>query len=230
MRKRAYKRTDDNVPAKGKRTRAAIVARALRIVSVEGLAALTFGRLEKELRMSKSGLFAHFRSKEALELATVERAKDIFEDKVLRSAECENEGIETLWNLCDLWLEHIAKREFPAYFVTTAFFAYAKQTGPVPHFITETIKEWFHALKTAVTLAQKHREIDRAANAKQTALALNSLLLGAYWAHLMGHWFALHGVRDEVLEKLQGLSTTKIPAEAFESVHAFRRYLKERQT
>src|SRR5690348_18304878 len=63
--------------AKGKKTQDEIIGRAMRIAAVEGLAALSIGRLAKELRMSKSGLFVHFGSKEKLEMAVVERACDI---------------------------------------------------------------------------------------------------------------------------------------------------------
>jgi AcrR family transcriptional regulator len=87
----------------GEQTRRAILTRAVKIAAREGLAALTVGRLAKELRMSKSGLFGHFHSKRALELATLEMAREIFADAVLRPAQASRGGIERLWNLCDLW-------------------------------------------------------------------------------------------------------------------------------
>src|SRR5713226_8256546 len=143
MRKGARKTIPAKLYVKGKRTRSAIVSQALRIASGEGLPALTIGRLATELGMSKSGLFAHFRSKEALELATVERASDVFADKVLFFAEGEYEGLEALWNLCDHWLKHIEKGVFRSgYFFTGAFFSCAQQHGPVPKRITETVQEW----------------------------------------------------------------------------------------
>jgi AcrR family transcriptional regulator len=215
---------------KGGRTRAAILSEALLIVSAEGLAGLTIGRLAKNLSMSKSGLFAHFRSKEALELATVERASQMFADKVLVSAEGESEGLEALWNLCDRWLKHIEERVFrgSGYLFIGAFFECAQRTGPVSERITEVAEEWFGALKTAVKQAERHWEIRPDENPEQIAIELNGLLLGAYWAHLMGKWFALDAARDAILAKFQAVATDKIPAEAFESVHAFRRYLRER--
>ncbi len=218
----------DKLFIKGKRTRAAILSQALRIASAEGLAGLTIGRLAKELRMSKSGLFAHFRSKEALELATVERASRVFADKVLVSAEGEYEGLETLWNLCDLWLKHIEERVFRSgYFFIGAFFQCGKRSGPVPDCIAGTVKQWIDALKNAVKQAQKHWEIRLDASPTRTAFELNGLLLGAYWARLMGDWDALEDARATVLGNLQKLATKKIPAEAFESVRAFRRYLRQ---
>jgi AcrR family transcriptional regulator len=229
MRKRARKTSPAKLYVKGKRTRAAIVSQALRIASGEGLPALTIGRLASELKMSKSGLFAHFRSKEALELATVERASNVFADKVLFFAEGEYEGLEALWNLCDRWLEHIEKGVFRGgYFLTGVFFSCAQQRGPVPDRITETVQEWFEALKNAVQQAHKHWEIRLKVNPRRTAFDLNGLLLGAHWAHLMGDRGALEDARSAVLGHLHKLVTKEIPVEAFESVRAFRKYLRER--
>src|SRR5881396_1255160 len=73
----------DKKPGKGKKTQEEIIGRAMRIAAVEGLGTLSIGRLAKELRMSKSGLFVHFGSKEKLEAAVVARAADIFFEQVV---------------------------------------------------------------------------------------------------------------------------------------------------
>ena len=80
--------------SKGTQTQAEILSHAVKIASVEGLAGLTIGRLAQELRMSKSGLFAHFRSKQRLELATIDRAWEILADEVLVPGKAAREGIE----------------------------------------------------------------------------------------------------------------------------------------
>ena len=67
---------------RGVRTREAILRRAVNLASVEGLEGLTVGRLAEDLKMSKSGLFAHFGSKEGLQLATVEAARQMFIDQI----------------------------------------------------------------------------------------------------------------------------------------------------
>ena len=97
----------------GEQTRQAILARALKIAAREGLAALTIGQLAEELRMSKSGLFAHFHSKRALELATLETARAVFDEGVLWPAQDSRAGLARLWTLCDLWLQHIEGRPGP---------------------------------------------------------------------------------------------------------------------
>lgn len=228
MRRRAKKR-DQQRFLKGKKTRATITTRALEIAAAEGLAALTIGRLAQELKMSKSGLFAHFRSKEALELETVELARTMFAAQVLSPAEETQPGLENLWNLCHFWLEHVEERVFRgAYFFAGAFFERAPQGGAVGREIKRAVKEWLDALQAAVREAQKRKELDREADAEQTAFDLNGLLLGIYWAHLMGEWGALDQGRDKVLGKLEALATEKVPAKAFRSVGAFRRYLKKK--
>jgi AcrR family transcriptional regulator len=175
--------------------------------------------------MSKSGLFAHFRSKEALELATVELARTVFANHMLVPAERGQPGLAKLWNLCDFWLQHIEDHVFRgAYFFAGAFFERGRQRGAVARQIKAAARDWLEALERAVKEAQKHKEIDRDADADETASELNGLLLGAYWADLMGQWSALDWGRKKVLERLEALATDEVPSRAFRSARAFRRY------
>jgi AcrR family transcriptional regulator len=121
-------------PTKGERTREEIVARALYMAAREGLGTLSIGTLAKELKMSKSGLFVHFGSKENLETAVVERASVLFFDHVLIPTEEEGlEGIERVWALCDLWLKFVENRVFPgAYFFSGAYLQCAGLSGSIP--------------------------------------------------------------------------------------------------
>src|SRR6202521_6133593 len=176
----------DGPRPRGALTRQAILARALKIAAREGLAALTIGRLAKELRMSKSGLFAHFHSKQALELATLEMAREVFADAVLRPAQASRGGIERLWNLCDLWLQHVERRVFSgAYFFTGAFFEYADRPGPIAEAITHVAREWFNTLRKSVQEAQEQGQINPGAKAKKVAWELNDGLVGTHWAFLL---------------------------------------------
>ena len=77
----------DGRKVRGDRTRRAILTTAVNVASVEGLEGLTIGRLATELSMSKSGLFAHFGSKEELQISTVRAAAAIFVHRVIRPAE-----------------------------------------------------------------------------------------------------------------------------------------------
>jgi AcrR family transcriptional regulator len=211
---------------RGELTRQAILTRTLKIAAREGLAALTIGRLAEELRMSKSGLFAHFHSKEALELAALEKAREVFADAVLRPAQASRGGVERLWNLCDLWLQHIERRVFSgAYFFTGAFFEYADRPGPIAEAITRVAREWFNTLRKAVQEAKEQGEINPGTKTKKVAWELNDRLVGAYWAHLLEGGGHFREARIALLDRLRELATGEIPATAFESVRAWKEYM-----
>src|SRR6516162_10705246 len=89
---------------KGAQTRESILRTAVDLASLEGLEGLTIGRLAQELKMSKSGLFAHFGSKQDLQLATVEMAGEIFKEWVMRPALSRPAGMPRLWELLERWL------------------------------------------------------------------------------------------------------------------------------
>ena len=215
--------------SRGELTRQAILTRALKVAAREGMAALTIGRLAEELQMSKSGLFAHFHSKRALELATLEMAREVFADAVLRPALASRGGVERLWNLCDLWLQHIERRVFTgAYFFTGALFEYADRPGPIAEVITRVAREWFNTLRKAVQDAQEQGEINPGAKAKQVAWELNDRLVGTYWAFLLERGGHFREARIALLDRLQELATLEIPATAFESVRAWKDYMQRK--
>jgi AcrR family transcriptional regulator len=212
--------------SKANKTRAAIVAHAMEIAAAEGLAAITIGRLAKELRMSKSGLFIHFGSKEKLEKAMIARAADIFYGHVLEPAEDDVEaGIERVWTLCAYWLQFVERQTLPGgYFFTGAFFVHARQDSSVSLQVREVVGEWLKALRQAVDEARHRQEIRMSIDAKRTAFELNSLLIGAQWSLLLDHLDHSHA-HSAILAKLKSLATKKIPADAFDSELAWHHYL-----
>src|SRR5271169_5644964 len=136
--------------------------------------------------MSKSGLFVHFRSKENLEAAVVERAGDVFFSHVLLPAEQDSlEGIERVWYLCDHWLDFVEKQILPeGYFFTGAFFLCARQEGSIPREIKQIMRRWLNALEAALDAAREIGEVRQDIDARQTAFELNGLLLGAQCCYL----------------------------------------------
>src|SRR5271155_3483534 len=97
---------------RGLKTRRAILRRAVNIASLEGLEGLTIGKLASTLRISKSGLFAHFGSKEELQCAVVDEARDIFVEKVILPA-AHFRGLRLLRALCENWLAYGEGKNFP---------------------------------------------------------------------------------------------------------------------
>ena len=90
--------------SKGELTRAAILDEAVQLTSLVGFGALSIGQLADQVEMSKSGLFAHFRSKEQLQLQTMERAREKFVDIVIRPALAAPRGEERVRAVFEGWL------------------------------------------------------------------------------------------------------------------------------
>ena len=199
----------------------------MRVAVSHGLAGLTIGRLARDLGMSKSGLFAHFRSKRVLELATVNEARKVFTGQVLIPATAGNDGIERLWILCDSWLAHIERRVFPGgYFFTGAFFECAERSGAVEAEINAMAKDWWNGLKSAVLKAQDRKEIDPAADARRVSFDLNGILMAVYWAFLVEKDPEIFGEgRIAVRAKLASLATNRIPVSVFKTEDAWKGYL-----
>src|SRR3989442_12063632 len=99
--------------SKGLVTRSRILDRAVEWAAQHGLEGLTIGRLAEELRMSKSGLFAHFGSKEELQLAAIEAAGERFIDEVVRPALNAKRGYPRLVAICHSWLDYLRPPVFP---------------------------------------------------------------------------------------------------------------------
>lgn len=198
---------------KGERTREGILRVAVHLASVEGLEGLTIGRLADELQMSKSGLFAHFGSKEDLQLATIEMAGKIFAEHVILPANAEPEGMPRLWALCENWLNHVERRVFRGgCFFTAASFEFDSRPGLVRDKIVEAMRSWLGKLSRAVESAQKAGHIRNTVNPQQFAFEIYSLAIGAHWGfQLLGDTNALRVVRSTIMDRIRVLATANCP-------------------
>lgn len=195
--------------AQGERTRKAILETAVHIASAEGLEGLTIGRLALELSMSKSGLFAHFGSKEDLQVATVEAARAIFINEVIKPAFETAQGLARLWKLCDIWLAYVQSGVFRGgCFFAAAAAEFDGRPGPVRDRIAEIMKEWLSTLRNAIVEAQNAGQLKKEIDATQLAFEFNSLELGANWAfQLYGDLTAFKRAREAMQERLTLYST-----------------------
>jgi AcrR family transcriptional regulator len=99
--------------ADGERTREAILRQAVSLATLDGLEGLSIGNLARALEMSKSGIYAHFGSKEDLQLATVDEAGRIFQAAVVEPALAAEPGLPRLIALCDAFFDYLSERTFP---------------------------------------------------------------------------------------------------------------------
>ncbi|HEV2705720.1 MAG TPA: TetR/AcrR family transcriptional regulator [Pyrinomonadaceae bacterium] len=186
--------------AHGERTRQAILEVAVDIASAEGLEGLSIGRLAAALSMSKSGLFAHFGSKEELQLAAVEAARSVFIREVISPAFEAEKGLPRLWQLCEVWLEYVRRKVFRGgCFFAAAAAEFDGRPGVVRDRIAEIMREWLSMLKRSVAEAQEAGQLDKAADPAQLAFELNALEMGANWA------FQLHGDRQAFARARAGM-------------------------
>jgi len=171
---------------KGARTKQGILDRAVDIASVEGLEGLTIGRLAEELEMSKSGLFAHFGSKEELQLATVEAARQRFLDSMFRPALKAPRGYPRLVAICRAWLAYIKRGVFPGgCFFAAASFEFDGRPGPIRDAVVAAMDVWLDALEKAIRMAKEEGHIDRDVDVKQLAFELNAIFFGANFSYQM---------------------------------------------
>ena len=165
---------------KGMRTRQAILTHAARVGSAEGLDAVSLQRLADDLGISKSGLFAHFGSKEELHMATIEAAAEIFTEEVIRPALVQSRGVGRVWALCNSWISYLERGVFPGgcFFWAVAEEYDSRRPGPVRDSVLQKKAYWSYSLQRAVREAQEAGEIDASVDPEQLAWELDSLLGG----------------------------------------------------
>lgn len=190
---------------RGDRTRRQILETAVDVASAEGLEGLTIGRLAAALSMSKSGLFAHFGSKEELQLATVEAAREVFIREVVRPAFEAGRGLPRLWRLCETWLDYVSGSVFRGgCFFAAAAAEFDSRPGAVRDRVAAIMKEWLAVLGRTVSEAQDEGQLDAAVEPAQFAFEFNALELGANWAfQLHGDRRAFTRAREAILERLR---------------------------
>ena len=198
---------------KGDRTRQTILDRAVDLASVEGLEGLTIGRLADDLKMSKSGLFAHFGSKEELQLATVEEARSRFVAEVFRPSLQEQRGYPRLVAICRAWLDYVKRGVFPGgCFFAAASFEYDGRPGAVRDAVAETMNQWIDAITKAIRLAQEEGHLDPSVDPKQLAFEVNALFFGANFSYQMrGEKDALDRAWKAIESRLTALRTPATP-------------------
>jgi AcrR family transcriptional regulator len=164
----------------GERSREAILREAARLATVEGIDGLSIARLAEAVGMSKSGLFAHFGSKEELQLATIETASELFVEQVVLPASAAPTAIERLRQYAELFLRHVESGVFPG----GCFFASVSaeldtRSGPVRDRAIELQEGWLDGLAAAIREAQAEGAIDPAEQPEQLAFELDAYLLMA---------------------------------------------------
>jgi len=194
---------------KGNLTRNNILEKASSLATRVGLDGLSIGQLAGELQMSKSGLFAHFGSKEELQIQVLQAASERFTDSVVKPALKRERGKPRLQALFENWLEwglSEPQTRSGCLFVAAAI-ELDDQPGPVRDELVKIQARWIETLERTLELGQISGQFQAALNPAEAVQELYGILLSAhFYVRLMGQTEALKRARHlfyAFLERIQ---------------------------
>jgi AcrR family transcriptional regulator len=167
---------------KGEQTREAILLHALKLATQVGFEGLTIGRLAEDLKLSKSGLFAHFGSKEALQVKVLEAASRRFVDEVIRPALAAPRGVRRVRALFERWLAWETSPGLPGGCpFTAAATELDDRPGPARDYVVRAQRDWLETIANTARTAVQEGDFAADLDCEQLAYELQSLMLG--YAH-----------------------------------------------
>jgi AcrR family transcriptional regulator len=165
------------VLAKGQQTKAAIVDAALRMAAQVGLEGLSIGALADVMGMSKSGVFAHFGSRDELQVSVVREYYARFERDVFEPAMQQARGLPRLRALFEHWMRHTsAELDSGCIFISGAV-EFDDRPGPVRDALIATVSAWMEALERAVAQARQEGHLAADADERQITFEIHGLIL-----------------------------------------------------
>jgi len=174
----ALERAQRKPRADGQRSRRTILDAAAKLATIDGLEGLSIGRLADHIGMSKSGLYAHFGSKEELQLATIGAAEIVFDADVVRPAQDAAPGLERLDALCEGFMAHVESGVFPGgCFFTSVLSEFDTRPGRVRERVAAYIQGWVARLRDELVAAQDQGQIAPGEDVDQVVFEIQSALL-----------------------------------------------------
>ena len=166
--------------ADGERTRGAILRAAASLATVDGLEGLSIGNLAAAIGMSKSGMYAHFGSKQELQLATVDEAGRILDEQVVQPALAAPPGLAQLVAVCDAFFGYLQRRVFPGgcFFVAAAL-EMGTRPGPVKERVAALQSEFVALVRGFAATALEQHELPAREDPDPLAFELYGIMLAA---------------------------------------------------
>lgn len=193
------------------RTRHEILRIAMDIASAEGLEGLSIGRLASELKMSKTGIFAHFGSKEQLQLATVDAAKQVFLEQIVQPALKHARGKARLQAMLENWIRYVERIVFRGgCFFAAASAEFDSRPGAVRDEIASLTKAWLVALQDEIAFARSSGEMRTSVDPVQLAFEVHAYVQEANWAFkLFNDKSAFSRARRAIIASIGAASRTR---------------------
>ena len=165
---------------KGQQTRAAIVDAALALASQMGLEGLSIGALAEVTGMSKSGVFAHFGSREDLQIAVVQAYHQQFEDEIFRPALAEPRGLPRLDAMFDRWVKRVSLEAYSGCIYISGAVEFDDRPGPVRDALDQMVRIWHAALERAIRAAVDAGHLHPEVDAAQLLFELHGFILALH--------------------------------------------------
>ncbi len=165
---------------KGQQTRAAILDAALGLASQMGLEGLSIGALAEVTRMSKSGVFAHFGSREELQISVVREYHAKFKEEVFVPAMRQPRGLPRLRALFDLWVRRVSVEIDSGCLYISGAVEFDDRPGPVRDALVAMVQSWQDALERAIAIAVAEGHLRADTEAEQMLFEVHGLILALH--------------------------------------------------
>jgi AcrR family transcriptional regulator len=165
---------------KGQLTRAAILDSALSLASQMGLEGLSIGVLAEVAGMSKSGVFAHFGSREELQIAVIREYHRRFEEEVFFPAMREPRGVPRLRALFERWLRRVSVEVDSGCIYISGAVEFDDRPGPVRDALVSMVRAWQDALERAIRIAIEDGQLKPDTDAQQMLFEMHGLILALH--------------------------------------------------
>ena len=165
---------------KGQQTRAAILDSALSLASQMGLEGLSIGALAEVAGMSKSGVFAHFGSREELQIAVIREYHRRFEEEVFFPAMREPRGVPRLRALFERWLRRVSVEVDSGCIYISGAVEFDDRPGPVRDALVSMVRAWHDALQRAIRIAIEDGQLKADTDAQQMLFEMHGLILALH--------------------------------------------------
>ena len=166
---------------KGQQTKAAIVDAALGLATQIGLEGLSIGALAEVMQMSKSGVFAHFGSREELQISVIREYHQRFELEVFFPSMQENRGLPRLRALFQNWMQRTSAEIDSGCLYISGAAEFDDRPGPVRDALASSVKTWLSAVHRAVVQARDEQHLSKDMDAAQMVFEIHGLILALHY-------------------------------------------------
>lgn len=166
---------------KGQQTKAAIVDAALGLATQIGLEGLSIGALAEVMQMSKSGVFAHFGSREELQISVVREYHTRFEDEVFYPAMRAPRGLPRLRAMFDNWMKRTSVEIDSGCIYISGAVEFDDRPGPVRDALASSVNTWLSAMRRAIEIAVEEGHLRADTDAAQMGFEIHALILALHY-------------------------------------------------